>query len=80
VLDHFHFRLGPHSHIEIRSRNPQCAPGNLTEQTLQDGQGRSGTYGTIGSGEHIGEIVSLRSDSHRQLSLLLLLMMFTESY
>ena len=38
--------------------------------------GRSGAYGPVGSGEDIGEVVSLRSDSHRWRSLLLLLLVF----
>jgi hypothetical protein len=53
--------------------------GYLAQQTLEYWQRSAGPYGSIGTSEHIGEVVSLRADSHRVSSLLLLLLIFIET-
>src|SRR5690606_12305235 len=63
----------------VRAGDPEIGSGDLAQQTLEHGDSGSGSDGPIGPAEDVGEIVSLGSDSHRVLSLLLFLLGINKS-
>jgi hypothetical protein len=71
--------LGANGHVQIGAGHTQGVPGDLTQQTLEYWQRSACPYSSIGPSEHIGEVISLCADSHRVLSLLLLLLIFIET-
>ena len=73
LFHHLDLCLGADRHVEIGPGDTEGVARHLAQETLQDREGGTGAHGTVRSGEHIGEVISLGSDSHRLLSLLLLL-------
>ena len=60
-----HQTVGDLALCEVRAGDPQGLAGHVDEHPLEDGQGRSGSDGPTRPAQHIGEIISLSSDTHR---------------
>ena len=64
LLEHLDLELGADRHLGVGAGHSQRATFDLAQDALEDRQGRPGADGSPGSGENVGKVISLGSDSH----------------